>query len=154
MTRYAAKLLFQYRVIVGGRSGKRRICEERVVLLKDRSAKAALGQAKRKGTKSEHTYANSDGNPVHFEFVGVLDLLALGHECDADEVWYDIRTRVLPSERKRRLIPRESSLCAIRIESGLRGVRSRGRNTAQTRPRKYRGADAAPLASSSGRVKR
>jgi hypothetical protein len=31
--RYAAKLLFQFRVEVNGDSGKRRLCEERIVVL-------------------------------------------------------------------------------------------------------------------------
>jgi hypothetical protein len=111
MARFAAKLLFQYRVVVGGRSGKRRICEERIIVLRATSAKNALSQAKRKGSTCERTYVNSDGNPVYFEFVGVLDLLELGPECENDEVWYDIRTRVRPSERKSGLIPR-SRACA------------------------------------------
>ena len=139
MTRYAAKLVFQDRVVVGGKSGKRRTCGERIIVLRANSAKNALAQAQREGIKSGFTYANSDRNPVHFEFVGVLDLLALGLECDEDEVWYDICARVLPSERKSSLIPRESSLCAIRIESGRRGVQSRGRNRAQIGRRPNRG---------------
>jgi hypothetical protein len=139
MVRFAAKLLFQYRVVVGGRSGKRRTCEERIIVLRANSAKNALSQAKRKGSTCERTYANSDGNPVHFEFVGVVDLLALESECDENEVWYDIRTRVLTSERKCSLIPPESRLSAIQTENGRRGDRSRRRNTAQTPPAKVAG---------------
>ena len=33
--------------------------------------------AKRKGRVSQTHYKNSDGNPVHFEFIGVMDLLCL-----------------------------------------------------------------------------
>src|SRR5258708_3573054 len=110
MNTYAAKLLFQFRVTVDGDSGKRRLCEERIVLIKERSAKKALATAKRKGIKSEHNYKNGDGNPVAFEFIGVMELLHLGAECEADEVWYEIRERLLPSEHKQRLIPLESKL--------------------------------------------
>lgn len=117
MKRYSAKLLFQFRVIINGDSGKRRTCEERIVLLKALSAKQALMKAQRKGKGSEHNYQNDDGNPVHFEFVGVLDLLELGLECDEDEVWYDIVDRLLQSERRDKLIPPESQLSAIRLES-------------------------------------
>ncbi|MGO4774396.1 hypothetical protein AB4084_02530, partial [Lysobacter sp. 2RAB21] len=57
---------------------------------------------------------NSDGNPVFFEFVGVMDLLGLGVECDDDEVWYDIVVRKQPMERAAQLLPDESELSAIR----------------------------------------
>lgn len=77
MKRYAAKLLFQYRVIVDGDSGKRRTCEERIILLEANSAPNALRLAKRNGRLSQHQYKNSDGNAVHFEFVGVMELLFL-----------------------------------------------------------------------------
>jgi hypothetical protein len=114
MKRYAAKLLFQFRVVVDGDSGKRRICEERIITLEAKSARKALALAKRKGRMSQFLYKNSDGNPVHFEFIGVMDLLCLGIECDEDEVWYDIVEHLLPLERKQRFIPPESDLNAIR----------------------------------------
>jgi hypothetical protein len=115
--RYAAKLLFQFRVIVNGESGKRRTCEERIIVFEAGSAKEALALAKRRARSSQFRYRNTDGNPVRFEFVGVLDLLKLGIECENDEVWYDIIERVLPSERKSKLVPPESWLNAIRLES-------------------------------------
>lgn len=113
MNRYAAKLLFQFRVVVNGNSGKRRICEERIIVLEAPTAKKALSLAKRCWKKAQHRYHNNEGNPVHFEFVGVMELLELGIECQADEVWYDIVERVSPSERKGKLIPPDSQLNAI-----------------------------------------
>ena len=112
--RYAAKLLFQFRVSINGDSGKRRICEERIVVLTAQSAKHALRAAKRKGRESQHQYKNSDGNPVFFEFVGVMELLDLGIGCKVDEVWYDIVERLHPMERRDKWIPPESELCALR----------------------------------------
>ena len=114
MKRYSAKLLFQFRVVVAGDSGKRRLCEERIIALEARSAKSALTKAKREGKRGEHQYQNADGNKVHFEFVGVVDLLHLGNECGADEVWYDICERLSPMERRDLLIPPENELNAIR----------------------------------------
>ena len=111
--RYAAKLLFQFRVGVDGDSGKRRLCEERIVVLEARTAKDALAKAKRKGKRGEHSHENDEGNTVHFEFIGVLELIHLGVECEDDEVWYDIGERLLPSERRRVLIPPESKLNAV-----------------------------------------
>jgi len=67
-----------------------------------RSAASELTKSKRKGHIAEHDYLNSDGNTVFLEFVGVMELLALGTECDSGEVWYDIRIRVLPMSTSRR----------------------------------------------------
>jgi len=118
--RFAAKLLFQFRVDLGADTGKRRICEERIITLRARSAKAALTAAKRRAKHEEYDYENSDGARVYFEFVGVMDLLELGIECDADEVWYEIVERLSPMERREKLIPPESQLCAIRNEGSKR----------------------------------
>jgi hypothetical protein len=118
--RYSAKLLFQFRVDLGADTGKRRLCEERLITFHARSARAALAVAKRKGKQSEHDYANGEGNRVYFEFVGVMELVELGVECDADEVWYDIRERLLPMERRGKLVPPEDQLCALRIEQSKR----------------------------------
>ena len=123
MNKYAAKLLFQFRVSVEGKSFKRRMCEERIVLIEARTAKQALLKANRSGVKSQFDYRNSDGNPVNFEFVGVMDLLELGVECEPGTVWYNITHRLLPLERKRKIIPPESKLNAIAWES--RAVRRR-----------------------------
>jgi hypothetical protein len=116
MKRYAANLLFQWRVVVDGDSGKRRLCEKRIIVFKARSAQAALRLAKRKGTEGAYDSENSDGNPIHFEFVGIMELIGLDPECEEEEVWYDIEEHLLPMERKERLIPPESELRAIRNE--------------------------------------
>jgi hypothetical protein len=114
MKRYAAKLLFQFRVVTDGKCGKRRLCEERIISLKATSALKALNFAKRKGRLGQYQYTNCDGRSVYFEFIGVMDLLCLGLECTEDEVWYDIVKRLLPLERKDKFIPPESELNAIR----------------------------------------
>jgi len=53
---------------------------------------------------------------VFFEFVGVTDLLKLGLECEADEVWYDIVQKLKPMERRRELVPPPERLNAIAWE--------------------------------------
>ncbi len=123
MKRYAAKLLFQFRVL----GSKRRLCEERTILFRAGSAGQALARAKQRGQESQHTYRNDLGEPVHFEFVGVLELLHLGPECEADEVWYEVNQRLLPMERKARHIPAESTLAAIRNEGSPRSAHRRVR---------------------------
>src|SRR5262245_54467495 len=108
--RYAAKLLFQFRVTVAGGYNKMRLCEERIILLKAPSAKAALAKAKRRGRASQSSYKNSYGNTVQFEYIGVMDLLCLDTACEDNEVWYGLTRRLLPLERKAKLIPPESEL--------------------------------------------
>lgn len=113
---YAAKLLFQFKVSCAQWVGKRRLCEERIVLLRAASAVDALKMAKKRGRTSQQSYENAKGNRVNFQFVGVLDLLELGAECEDGEVWYDLKERLLPMERKADIIPAEHELSAIRIE--------------------------------------
>ncbi len=112
-SRYSAKLLFQWRVVVDGDSGKRRRCEIRIVIVRASNARDAIKQATRRGRASQFRYSNSDGNPVFFEFVGILDLLKLGSECERDEVWYDVVELVQPMERKSKIIPPKAALNAV-----------------------------------------
>ena len=116
MMRYAAKLLFQFHVDVDGDSGKRRLCEERIINFKARSKDDALKKAQRRGKEGEHAYKNSDGNKVMFQFVGIMDLMSLGSEADADEVWYEIRERLMPMERRDVNLPKEADLLARMLE--------------------------------------
>ena len=106
--RYAAKLLFQFSV--EGDVRKHRLCEERILNFQARSPREALRVAKQRGKKGEHAYKNSDGDVVAFQFVGVMDLMSLGVEAGDDEVWYEIRERLNPMERRTRIIPNEQWL--------------------------------------------
>jgi hypothetical protein len=111
--RYAAKLLFQFRVTYDGLSNVMRLCEERIIVIGAATARKALAAAKRKGKAARYSYKNDEGGTVHFEFVGVLDLMHLGTECREDEVWYDITRRKLPMERAAAILPPETELNAI-----------------------------------------
>lgn len=117
MNRYAAKLSFQYRVDLGSDSGKFRRCEERIIVFHAQTAQSALKKSNQRGKRGEHSYSNDDGDTVYFEFIGVVELLELGAECEDDEMWYDISERLLPMERRDRLIPPVVELNAIRNES-------------------------------------
>ncbi len=111
--RFAAKLLFQYRVVVNGKSNRRRICEERLVVVHAPAAEAAHRSALKYGRGAQHRYKNPAGNPVHCEFLGILDLLELGVECGPDEVWYEIKYMLMPKERSRKILPPKHKLSAI-----------------------------------------
>ncbi len=127
MSRYAAMLLFQYRVVIGGKSSLMRTCEKRIIVLTAASAHIALTAAKRRGKAAMVSYKNSDNNPVHFEFIGVLDLLRLGVECETDEVWYDILTLKSPKERTKSILPPERKLNAIYWEGCNKPLNARAR---------------------------
>lgn len=117
MKRYASKLLFQFRAVAPGKSRRLRTVEERIVLMKARSARAALVKAKTLGRKKEFAFDNNEGNRVYFEFIGVMDLMELGPEAERDEVWYTIREMLLPMERRKAILPKEANLSAIVLEA-------------------------------------
>jgi hypothetical protein len=103
-SRYSALLLFQYRVEKAGKSNRRRLCERRLIVFEARGKRSALAHANWRGGEGEHSYQNAYGGTVHFEFVGVQDLLELGAECERDEVWYELIKMVRPMERRDRLV--------------------------------------------------
>jgi hypothetical protein len=109
MKRFAAKLLFQYQGIGRRLTATRRICEERIVHFRARNATEAFRIANQRGRVATNRYEGT-----HIAFIGILELLCLGIECDKDEVWYEIVERVRPLERRKRLIPPKHKLCAFR----------------------------------------
>ena len=113
---YAAKLLFQFRVVTSGSSNRRRLCEERIVLLRARNASAAVAKAKSIGARAQHKYKNDSGGLVNFEFVGILDLMTLGSECEKGEVWYELGERLEPKERAKQILPAAKDLNAVQWE--------------------------------------
>ena len=125
--RYAARLLFQFRVMVDGNPGMRRLCEDRIIVLRAVGARSALAKARARGKAAEFQHPNADGTPVFFEFIGVTDLLGLGVECEPDEVWYDIVQKVKPMERRRKLIPAPEQLNAIVRERSNKPLERTGR---------------------------
>jgi len=124
---FSAKLLFQFRVVARRKSNLRRTCEERIVTFKAPTAERAWETANRLGRADEFTYRNDFGGTVHFEYVGIMELLHLGVERSGPaEVWYDIVERFKPSERKAKLIPRKVQLQAFAgVSAGKRSRRAR-----------------------------
>jgi hypothetical protein len=115
--RYAAKLLFQFRVVINDESSQFRTVEEMIVLIKTDCAKSALNEIKYSAKNKEFSYLNNDGNMVYYEFIGVMDLIQLGIECKKNEVWYEIKTKLKPMENKKKFIPEEQELSAIKFET-------------------------------------
>lgn len=122
---YGAKLLFQWRVVDGGKPKRRKLCEERVVLLRARSPRHALAQAKRYGKAQSYKdpQVRPGGREVFFEFVGVIDMddLLIDFSDYPTEVWYELRERDLPMERKQKLLVPENRMRAVFIPQRRRG---------------------------------
>jgi hypothetical protein len=114
--RYVATLLYQYAAINPKVRAKRRLCEESMILVEAASAREALRLAKRHARQRRFTVGTTSGVRLAFEFIGVRDLLHLGMGCQPGEVWYDIIQLLRPMERRRKLIPPEAHLQAIREE--------------------------------------
>ncbi len=107
MRRFSTKLLFQWAPSV---QPKRRLCEERLVTFRARSSRDALAKAKRLGRQGEFTYREQGGGRGRFQFLGILDLMELGVEAGANEVWWDVYQRLEPLRRRTHLLPPESRL--------------------------------------------
>ncbi len=105
MTRYAAKLLYQWNAMPGGRASSRRVCEERIVNFRAASPRGALAKAKSIGKRGGF---RSGG--VRFQFVGILQLMELRVECGPGEAWWELSYRMQPFERRGRILPREKDL--------------------------------------------
>ena len=119
---YAAKLLFQWRVIVGRRQHKRRVCEERVILMRARTPAEALRKSKRYGANGSFT-DHRKGRKVFFEFIGVVNLDSMLTDLNDHpaEVWYELREMLRPMERKQRLLVPEKHMRAFEIPKPSRG---------------------------------
>src|SRR3989442_15799941 len=109
MPRFAARLLLRLSPPIGARKSSRFLCEERIVTFSAPSATRALTKAKRLARKGAHSYRVVTGGRVHFEPVGVMELMELGVETGPREGWWDIYLRKL-SWRRSKLVPAERNL--------------------------------------------
>ena len=119
MSRYAAKLLFQFRFNNGIDNFFRKI-ERRIVVFKAEDAGLAYHFAKEYAENEQYDFVSDDGSKVCFEFVGIEDLMHLGSETDEYEVWYEIGKMKTPMERAATLIPPRDSLSAFKYENSSR----------------------------------
>jgi hypothetical protein len=90
--------------MIKGKPGKFRRCEVRTVVFDnveyvDEAVDKVFSYVKGKN----RTFINTAGNKVYFEFVGVLDYIKMGGECDDSEVWYDYVTMKEPMENRKKI---------------------------------------------------
>jgi len=122
--RYSAKILLQYRV-GDAHDSQFRVCEERIIVIESTNATKAHAVVVRIAKSSESKFINDDGEWVYVEFIGVLELMELGVECEAHDVWYEIKTMLRPMERIDVLVPKREDLSVFRNMgvTGRRGLR-------------------------------
>jgi hypothetical protein len=131
MKRFAAKFLFDwYPDPVTGHRFKR-LFEERIVVFNAKSANTALTAAKRLGQRSELRYESGH----RLRFVGLMQLMELGAECEKGEVWWEFRRRRMTIGRARvRLVPAKRALYVFtdgqQSATARRGPSRRGQHAA------------------------
>jgi hypothetical protein len=92
------------------------MCEERIIVLRATSPRAALAKAKRLGREAQFK-ARFNDRPARLKFIGVLQLLELGIGTEHNEVWWELRRRLLPLERRSRILPPPKALWAFADQS-------------------------------------
>jgi len=109
--RMAAKLLFQFRVIIDNSSGIYRKCEERYVVFDIvTDVYETLDRIYECAKNKNRSFKNCGGNKVYFEFVGISDYIIMGAECEENEFWYDFVVKKLPMENKKKLTMSKSEI--------------------------------------------
>lgn len=114
--KYSAKLLFQFRVERNKISIKKRLCEEKIILVNASNANEAYNSISRTGKTLQHNYKNSFGEKVFYELVGIIEILKIDESFDKNEVWYELKRMLLPKERKNKIIPNKRQLSAFLSE--------------------------------------
>ena len=110
--RYSAKLMFQWRN--EDMEEKFFHTEERIVVFESTSAKRAIKMARTIGKKCDFDYQTDDFGRVFFEFIGLMDVVDIDflirNGKPWDEVWYDVKTRFKPMERKDKFVKTDEDL--------------------------------------------
>jgi hypothetical protein len=114
MTRYAANLLFEYRIKEA--PSRRPLCERRIIVLRAAGARNAIRRAKARGKQGEHSYRNADDQTVQIKFIGLVDVIDLD-ACEEDEVYYSLRRTSNPTQHVRP----DDRLSAVTSESRVIG---------------------------------
>ena len=114
--KYSAKLLFQFRVERNKISNKKRLCEEKIILVNASNATEAYINISRTGKALQHNYKNSFGENVFYELVGIIEILKIDESFDKNEVWYELKRMLLPKERKNKIIQNKRQLSAFLSE--------------------------------------
>jgi hypothetical protein len=100
--RFAAKVLFQYRV--EGRSAKSpTLCELRIIVCEAQSERQAVQAFRRIINSSTCEIANPGAPRVQVRPIGIVDAMELGIEADPNEFWYEFRQITRAMKRREEL---------------------------------------------------
>ncbi len=102
--RYAAWILFQFRVEENGISNKRRICEEKIYHIKAQNPNDAYNKGVKIGKEEEFCY-EEQSKIVYYEFIGIIDLIELFEIEDKNVVWDRFIEKIQPMENRDKIIP-------------------------------------------------
>jgi hypothetical protein len=109
MTRYAAKLLFQFRRSdEPADGGHRRIVERRIVAIDASGPEEAYERALALGAEEEWS-GNYGDFDVNFELVGILQMIERTAGDDS-ELWWELDELDAPLERAAELVPPKRDL--------------------------------------------
>ena len=81
----------------------------RILTFTASSPRRAVARAKSLGRAAEFAFPIVGGRKGRFECIGILQLMDLSM-AEPNEVWWEIGTKVRPSERRKQLIPPEDRL--------------------------------------------
>ena len=98
MIRYAANLLFEFRIKEA--PSTRPLCEKRIIVFRASGTREAIRRAKRRGKQSELSYPNADDQTVQIRFLGLIDVISLDGS-DEDEAYYSLRRITNPARQVR-----------------------------------------------------
>ena len=105
MPRYSAKLLFIWDPDPVTDSRVRRLCEERIVVFRSRSARDAVRKAKALGRAAQLHFDSGH----RLRFAGVLQCMDVDW-LDPGEVWWEFQRRTRPEHWARKAVPPQSRL--------------------------------------------
>jgi hypothetical protein len=90
---YSARLLFAF-LISDGRTRRRVLCDETIIVFRARTRDTAFRRALKLGRASETEYMNESQQTVRVALVGVETLDAIGAKIDGAEVASQLRDRM------------------------------------------------------------
>jgi hypothetical protein len=69
MKKYALKLLFQFLIRSDNNINRRRLCEQRIIIIEAKNPSSALKKGKVYAKKCEHDYIGANGGHVFFSLL-------------------------------------------------------------------------------------
>lgn len=95
MCRYAARIIHQFKSKILDMKSRKK-CVITTIVFEANNGRTAIQTAKRIGKKMAVNYKNTDRDRISYTFLGIIDIMQLGDECEVYEVWYDAKSFTNP----------------------------------------------------------